>query len=120
MVIQELIDSLNEEQYKELEKIVIERLELRRASTITIQDFINKFRHDMSVRLINALKFYSQYHKYLEELNRNKFSNVPHIGYKTLTELDNLLKDLNYNLENYYKGRQNPSSFFHKGVGFYK
>ena len=114
------VDTLSEKEFLELENLVKEKRIILDGKRAKLIDFINKNRHNMSNRLKNGLIYYSDHYEYLDELNRNKFSNVPAMGHKTLTELEYLLKECNVEIADFLKGYNNVSSLFHKGVGFYR
>ncbi|MCX6232990.1 MAG: hypothetical protein NTZ33_15780 [Bacteroidetes bacterium] len=101
MNFKKIVDSLTEDQFLELDKIISERKAIKQAN-ITFEDFIKEHKHQLSIRMFNALNNYSKEYKFINELNRKKLLKTPNIGAKSVTEFENLLKRFNYNLENYY------------------
>lgn len=68
----------------------------------------------MSARLVNNLSFYTQFYKFITDLNRKRFSATPGLGIKTLNELDELLSKNNFDLSNYYSGNKKKKWYYDK------
>jgi hypothetical protein len=91
MDIKELIESLSEQEYTELEKIVLCKIEERENAEIKIIDFIEANKYDMSVRVKNALLRAADEDVYVKKLKRAKMRKYENVGAKTITELEWLL-----------------------------
>ena len=91
MDIKELVESLSEQEYTELEKIVLCKIEERENAEIKIIDFIEANKYDMSVRVKNALLRAADEDVYVKKLKRVKMRKYENVGAKTITELGWLL-----------------------------
>ena len=122
MNIKKFIEILTEDEYMELEEIIIRSLknpehkdylqflEDKRiekdinSKRTNINDFREDHKFEIPARLYWALGWYADEFIYLDKLNRVKILEYRNIGKETIMILDKIMETGNYNTAYYYKG----------------
>ena len=122
MDIKKFIAALTNEEYNELEDLILTRLKIQEekeedsqsfevnikpkkynSKRIKITDFMEKHKSEIPLKIYWALRFYYGKSIYLDKLNREKIMDYRGIGKYTITLLDKILELGGYDTVNYYK-----------------
>ena len=100
----EFVDSLSHKEYMELKEIIKSR-EASNDKRLSINEFIEINKHDMSVKLISILEKASKEYTYVEQLQLADLYRYKGVGLKTLTELEAYMVYNNISIKYYKSGR---------------
>ena len=93
MDIEKFLENLSEQEYKELEKYILDKKKERENTGLKILDFIDANKYNMSVKVKKTLLQAAETDIYVKNLNRTKLQRYRFTGAKTLTELEILLRE---------------------------
>ncbi len=101
MDLKTFVNNLSEKEFSEL----IDLVEFRKNNTpniITITDFIEEYKFEISPRLLSLLKKEAKETKYVNRLLRAKLHRYKTIGSRTIMELEFLLRKANIDSTYFY------------------
>ncbi len=92
MNLEKFLQSLSESEIIELESILHRRKEIANSKRLKVTEFVELYKYSMSIKLRKLLLFEAKETEYIDMLLSAKLSRYKSIGAKTLTELEQYMK----------------------------
>ena len=106
------IESLDEDEYFELERVVFKIQAERDGLKTHLSHFLNRNLGKMSKKLFYVVRAFATKYTFVEDINRKEMAMQTGIGEKALKELDFLIKASNIDTEFYYAKYKNRKTFY--------
>ncbi|MFZ4399956.1 MAG: hypothetical protein ACOYO1_07980 [Bacteroidales bacterium] len=102
MNIKEFIENLSEQEYKKLENIVLQKKAEKDYAGMTILEFIEENKYDLSSRVTTALIRAANEVVYVNLLNYKKLLSYNQLGKKSLAEIEQVFRNKHMDTTYFY------------------